>query len=144
MWPQGSGQSVWYSASWPVGRIRVGSDDGKNRGLAGNVVKWACAAVLVDTQWLFSPSSLQRPHAPPDSSVGDARPRRPLGPRALCTKHGTSLRPRLSADSGRTVPSCVGTAVLSAVVAGFSLGILKDSEESYVAWNALGLRVEEA
>lgn len=144
MWPQGSGQSVWYSASLPVGSILVCSDDGKNRGLAGNVVKWACAAVLVDTQWLFSPSSLQRPHAPSDSSVGNAHPRRPLGPRALCTKHGTSLRPRLSADSGRTVPSCVGTAVLSAVVAGFSLGILKDSEESYVAWNALGLRVEEA
>lgn len=59
-------------------------------------------------------------------------------------KHGTSLRPRLSADSGRTVSSHVGTAVLSAVVASFSLGILKDSEESYVAWNALGLRVEEA
>lgn len=31
LWPQGSGQSVWYSASWPVGRIRVCSDDGKNR-----------------------------------------------------------------------------------------------------------------
>lgn len=84
LWPQGSGQSVWYFF------LACRQDSclqwhGKSRGLAGDVVKCACAAVLVDTRWLCSPSSLQRPRAPPDSSVGDTRPRRSLGPRALCT-----------------------------------------------------------
>lgn len=50
----------------------------------------------------------------------------------------TSLRP-VSVDSSGTVPSLVGTAVLAG-----QPGNSERAEESYVAWNDLGLRVEEA
>lgn len=50
----------------------------------------------------------------------------------------TSLRP-VSGDSRGTVPSLVGTAVLAG-----QPGNSERAEESYVAWNDLGSRVEEA
>lgn len=90
-----------------------------------------------------SPAVLGAPHL--TATWGRLATRRPLG--TACGVHWllpesftTSLWP-VSADIRGTVPSLVGTAVLSAVVAG-QWEFWKD-EASCVTWNDLGLRVRK-
>lgn len=140
MWPQGSGQSVWYSASLPVGRICVWDGWQKER------VSWERGAMGLCC-WTPSGCSPQVPYNARAPQVTAAWARlAPGGPGTPCAVDRTQHFPTATSvcRQWKDCPVTCGDSCLSAGVAGFSPGVLKDSEGRCAAWNAGGRRGEEA